>query len=194
SSPPSFPPPPPQLHAANEKPRTAATVNAANVEVRMALPSCKDTAPGAAREHRGLGDAARAASHVRSAPARTGRTTRYASGKVGDLRVLHSSSSSTFQYEASAGPRNGSHSRYVCRRAAPRNSGVHRGRTGFLRSFIPASSGVRPPLLRLQGTHEQTTFSQLVFPPWERGTTWSRFSSERAIWRPQYWQVSWSRA
>ena len=43
------------------------------------------------------------------------------------------------------------------------------GRTGFRSSFMPASSGVRPPLRRLQATQEQTTFSQVVIPPRERG-------------------------
>src|SRR6202048_154165 len=75
-----------------------------------------------------------------------------------------------------------------------RKNGVQRGRTGVRRRCIRASSGVRPPLRRLQGTQEQTTFSQLVFPPRLRGSTWSRFSSARGGLRPQVWQVVLSRA
>jgi hypothetical protein len=45
----------------------------------------------------------------------------------------------------------------------------------------------------LQGMQLQTMFSQLVFPPWERGTTWSRLSSLLGNGFPQYWQVLRSR-
>ena len=44
---------------------------------------------------------------------------------------------------------------------------------------MPASWGRRAPLVRLQSMQQQTTFSQVVRPPWARGTTWSRLSSVR---------------
>src|SRR5947207_2150852 len=62
------------------------------------------------------------------------------------------------------------------------------GLAGARRSFMPASSGVRFPFRTLQGRQAQTTFSQLEGPFRERGTTWSRESSD-VEWRlPQYWQ------
>ena len=77
---------------------------------------------------------------------------------------------------------------------ALRNIGVQRGRVGKRSSRIPASSGVRPPLRKLHETQEQTTFSQEVEPPRDRGMTWSRFRSARRNFRPQYWQIDSSRA
>ena len=72
--------------------------------------------------------------------------------------------------------------------------GVHAGRVGWRSRRMPLCSGVRPPLRRLQTWQEQTMFSQVDCPPWERGTTWSRFSSWRGSLRPQYWHVWRSRA
>jgi hypothetical protein len=66
--------------------------------------------------------------------------------------------------------------------------GLAVGRTGSDSSFIPAWTGVRPPFLPLQLTHEHTTFSQVVFPPWDRGMTWSRLSWLMGLDWPQYWQ------
>ena len=55
---------------------------------------------------------------------------------------------------------------------------------------MPASRGVRPPLVRLQRAQAVTMFSQVVRPPRERGITWSKVRSSPA-W--QYWQVKASR-
>ena len=49
---------------------------------------------------------------------------------------------------------------------------------------IPASSGVRSRLARLQGRQAAATFSHTCSPPRERGRTWSIDSALR----PQYWQ------
>ena len=49
-----------------------------------------------------------------------------------------SSTSSVFQYDASATPRNGSHSRYAMRPPGARKVGVHLGRSGGRRSAMPA--------------------------------------------------------
>ena len=45
------------------------------------------------------------------------------------------------------------------------------GRRGDVTSRIPASSGVRPPLRRLQETQQVTMFSQSFRPPWATGMT-----------------------
>jgi hypothetical protein len=42
----------------------------------------------------------------------------------------------------------------------------------------------------LQGEQAATTFSQVVRPPLERGTTWSKVRSSREV---QYWQEKRSR-
>ncbi len=93
---------------------------------------------------------------------------------------------------AVAGSKNGSHSLYGTL-PSDGDSDVHDGFFGSFSKRMPACSGERPPFLRLQGTHEHTTFSQLVRPPCERGVTWSRFKWLRANVRPQYWQVKPSR-
>ena len=54
----------------------------------------------------------------------------------------------------------------------------------------PPASGSCEPFRRLQGPQEATTFSQVVRPPRERGTTWSKVRWSRL---PQYWQVNSSR-
>src|ERR1700742_3043099 len=64
------------------------------------------------------------------------------------------------------------------------------GRLGWRWGCMPASRGVRPPLVRLQRAQAVTMFSQVVRPPRERGITWSKVSSEP---EPQYWQVKASR-
>jgi hypothetical protein len=43
-------------------------------------------------------------------------------------------------------------------------------------SFIPACDGVRPPFRELQLMQLQTTFSQVVRPPNDRGITWSKLN------------------
>ena len=55
---------------------------------------------------------------------------------------------------------------------------------------MPACFRVFEPFLRLQGPQEATTFSQVVRPPRERGTMWSKVRWSRS---PQYWQVNSSR-
>src|SRR5690242_8697390 len=55
---------------------------------------------------------------------------------------------------------------------------------------MPISAGIAPPFLRLQGEQAATTFSQVVWPPRERGTRWSKVRSSR---EPQYWQEKRSR-
>ena len=45
------------------------------------------------------------------------------------------------------------------------------------------------PFFRLQGAQAATTFAQVVWPPRERGTTWSKVRSSSA---PQYWH--WKRS
>ncbi len=52
-------------------------------------------------------------------------------------------------------------------------SGSRFGFTGVLSRAIPACEGVRPPLRWLHPKQQMTTFSQVVWPPWARGTTWS---------------------
>src|SRR5204863_7729909 len=74
------------------------------------------------------------------------------------------------------------------------SSGLRFGFSGFLMSAMLASRGVRPPFRTLQATHEQTMFSQVVWPPWLRGTTWSRLSSLVGNFFPQYWHWLLSRA
>src|SRR6195256_2593533 len=53
-----------------------------------------------------------------------------------------------------------------------------------------ALAGSMSAFLRLHSEQAATTFSQVVIPPFERGTTWSNVRSSR--W-PQYWQVKRSR-
>src|ERR1700748_1749610 len=48
-----------------------------------------------------------------------------------------------------------------------------------------AAAGSMSAFLRLHSEQAATTFSQVVIPPFERGTTWSNVRSSR--W-PQYWQ------
>src|SRR6476659_2334017 len=74
------------------------------------------------------------------------------------------------------------------------SSGLRFGRVGFLKSFSPASCGVRPPLRTLHFTHAHTKFSHDVSPPRHVGTMWSRLSSLVANRLPQYWQWFPSRA
>src|SRR3990172_9196789 len=74
------------------------------------------------------------------------------------------------------------------------NWGQRLGRTGLRTSDSPASRGVLPPLRTLHLTHEQTMFSQVVSPPQQVGTTWSRLNSLVAYRLPQYWQRLASRA
>ena len=81
--------------------------------------------------------------------------------------------------------RKGLHSAYLGLAIARFISGVHRGRTGLRFRSKLACCGVRPPLRRLQSTQLATTFSQIVFPPSARGTTWSRFRCERGGRSPQ---------
>src|SRR5487761_353283 len=52
---------------------------------------------------------------------------------------------------------------------------------------------MRLPLIRLQPEHAVTTFSQVVCPPRERGTTWSKVRSWDGKSSPQYWQLKRSR-
>ena len=58
---------------------------------------------------------------------------------------------------------------------------------------MSAWSGVRFALWALQATQASTQFSQVVWPPCDRGMTWSIVSSSVPGWQPQYWQVEWSR-
>ena len=64
------------------------------------------------------------------------------------------------------------------------------GRRAVWNGCIPASRGVRPPLLRLQGAQAVTIFSHVVRPPRERGITWSKV---RSSGEPHYWQLNPSR-
>ncbi len=63
-------------------------------------------------------------------------------------------------------------------------------RRGFWRGHISTWLGRRSPFRRLQGAQAATTLSQVVWPPLERGMTWSKVRSSRV---PQYWQVNRSR-
>ncbi len=72
-------------------------------------------------------------------------------------------------------------------------SGFQAGRSGILRSFMLAWSGVRLAFRALQATQAKAQFSQVVCPPWERGMTWSMVNSAVPGRPPQYWQVEWSR-
>ena len=68
---------------------------------------------------------------------------------------------------------------------------MHRRLERHLRGPHPcASFGVRLPLRRLHGEQAATTLSQVVCPPRERGTMWSKVRSSRS---PQYWQEKRSR-
>src|SRR6185437_9881167 len=64
------------------------------------------------------------------------------------------------------------------------------GWNGALAGHIRAAAGSMSPFLRLQREHAATTFFQVVSPPFERGTTWSKVNSSSS---PQYWQVKRSR-
>src|SRR4051794_28922059 len=57
------------------------------------------------------------------------------------------------------------------------------GARGGVFSSMPTCSGVRSPFRRLHGAHAVTTFSQIVSPPFDRGTTWS--SVRRPLVVPQ---------
>ena len=72
---------------------------------------------------------------------------------------------------------------------APLRNGRHLGATGFCRGNMFASAGSLFAFLVLQRMHEHTTFSQVVFPPLSRGTTWSMFNSFASKVVAQYWQV-----
>src|SRR6266852_3843162 len=93
--------------------------------------------------------------------------------------TVQSCSNSVFQYAVSTVVRKGIHSRYRRRLNISLLNGVHCGRFGLCTSAIPASSGVCPPLRRLQLGQEHTKFSHVESPPRERGITWSRLSSVR---------------
>ena len=56
------------------------------------------------------------------------------------------------------------------------SSGINRGFAGCFNSFIRACLGVRPPLRLLHRKQQQTMFSQVVCPPCDLGTTWSRLN------------------
>jgi hypothetical protein len=58
---------------------------------------------------------------------------------------------------------------------------------------MPQWCGSRLPFSRLHAEHEVTTFSHVVRPPRERGTTWSKVSSCVGNGWPQYWQAKRSR-
>src|SRR5438105_2514112 len=73
-------------------------------------------------------------------------------------------------------------------------TGLRFGFTGLVIRCMCACSGVRPPFFTLQRTQQQTMFSQLLRPPWLRGSTWSSDSSLVAYFFPQYWQRFPSRA
>src|SRR6185295_3568222 len=64
------------------------------------------------------------------------------------------------------------------------------GWNGIWEGHILASSVVRLPLRRLQVPQAATTLSQVVCPPRERGSKWSKVRSSRS---PQYWQEKRSR-
>src|SRR5205807_8545917 len=55
---------------------------------------------------------------------------------------------------------------------------------------MPDSCGVLLPLVRLHSEQAATTLIQVVCPPRERGSRWSKVRSSRA---PQYWHTNLSR-
>src|SRR5262245_29960887 len=73
-------------------------------------------------------------------------------------------------------------------------SGLRLGFSGLRMRLMWACLGVRPPLRTLQLTQAQTMLSQVLWPPWLRGMTWSRLSSVVGYFRPQYWHWLLSRA
>ena len=64
---------------------------------------------------------------------------------------------------------------------------VELGAFGAWAGTMFACAGSRSPLRRLQGAQQVTMLSQVDFPPFDRGTTWSTVRLPRS--RPQYWQV-----
>ncbi len=66
--------------------------------------------------------------------------------------------------------------------------GNHVGLRGLDRRRMPASTGVRSAFARLHGRQQDTTFSQVVRPPRDFGTTWSKLKSSDMHRVPQYWQ------
>lgn len=66
------------------------------------------------------------------------------------------------------------------------------GSAGAVSGCMPISVASRLPLRVLQGLHAVTTFVQVLVPPRESGTRWSRVSDSRGrssmTDRPQYWQ------
>src|SRR5262249_36354479 len=99
--------------------------------------------------------------------------------------------SSTDQYAFS---RNVFHDWYLLSVNLRFSSGLRFGFSGLRIRPMCACLGVRPPLRTLQPTQAQTTFSQVLWPPWLRGVTWSRLSSVVGNLRPQYWHWLLSRA
>src|SRR4030067_76010 len=77
--------------------------------------------------------------------------------------------------------------------AAHGNRGPHGGRGGRRIRRIPFGSGSSPPFRLLHAMQLQTMFSHVVFPPRERGITWSRFNSFVGNTFPQYWHAFLSR-
>src|SRR5260370_4197533 len=98
---------------------------------------------------------------------------------------------STDQYAFSRNVRQDWYFRWVSFRF---RSGLRFGFSGLRIRLMCASLGVRPPLRTLQLTQAQTMLSQVLWPPWLRGSTWSRLSSEVGCLRPQYWHWLLSRA
>ena len=74
------------------------------------------------------------------------------------------------------------------------STGLRLGFSGLRIRLRCACFGVRPPLRTLQSMQAHTMFSQLLNPPWLRGMTWSRLSSEVGNFLPQYWHWLLSRA
>ena len=68
------------------------------------------------------------------------------------------------------------------------------GLRGSVNNFMFACFGVRPPLRELHLRQQQTTFSQVVGPPWLLGTTWSTLNWFEGLSWPQYWHLKLSRA
>ncbi len=66
------------------------------------------------------------------------------------------------------------------------NAGLRFGFSGLRMRAMCACLGVRPPFLTLQATQAQQMFSQVLWPPWLRGVTWSRLSSVVGNFLPQY--------
>ena len=67
------------------------------------------------------------------------------------------------------------------------DNGTGDGAFGFRSNFNPSSSFLRLALKEFNPFSHHTIFSNVFFPPWWRGITWSIFPCARVSFLPVYW-------